>query len=116
MRLTALNSNKILISGKVCSCSPTERMAVAAEVAGSRDEAHFWRALPPTLATLRMSLPESFTQPPANLVLYTDPQTGISAYRRTSEDKSRFALESPAGWVGVGGGWMLGLNRQGSLI
>jgi hypothetical protein len=66
---------------------------VAAEVAGSRDEAHFWRALPPTLATLRSSLPQSFTQPPASLVLYTDPETGISAYRRASEDRSRCVLE-----------------------
>ena len=68
-------------------------MAVAAEVAGSREEAHFWRALPLTLATLRVSLPESFTQPPASVVLYTDPQTGISAYRRSSfEDRSRSVL------------------------
>ena len=80
-------------TGRHWLCSSTERMAVAAEVAGSRDEAHFWRALPLTLATLRVSLPESFTQPPASVVLYTDPQTGISAYRRSSfEDRSRFAL------------------------
>lgn len=66
-----------------CSCA--ERMAVAAEVTSSHEEAVFWRALPSVLATLRASMPPSFTQPASSLVLYTDPQTGISAYRRTSE-------------------------------
>lgn len=71
----------------VCLCSCADRMAVAAESVGCREEAAFWRALPHTLATLRELLPASFTQPPSDLALYTDPQTGISAYRRSSSEK-----------------------------
>ena len=78
----------MLASIMCCSCA--ERMAVAAEVYGCQEEAAFWRALPSTLATLRSSLPASFTQPAASLVLYTDPQTGISAYRRSSDDRARW--------------------------
>ena len=64
-------------------------MAVAAEIIGSLEEAAFWKGLPKTLQTLRGALPQSFSQPAPSLVLYTDPQTGITAYRRSSKDHSR---------------------------
>ena len=72
-------------------CSVTERMAVAAEIAGRQEEAAFWKALPQTLTTLRASLPQSFSQPAPSMVLYRDLESGISAYRRSSEDRSRYS-------------------------
>lgn len=78
-----------MLNDNAFSFSITQRMAVAADIAGTKAEAAFWKALPLTLATLRESLPQSFSHPAPSLVLYKDPESGISAYRRASEDISR---------------------------
>ena len=67
------------------ACSLAIRMAVSAQLQGECSEAAFWTELPNALKALKNRLPEAFTQSNPELVLFTDPQTGISVYKKAEQ-------------------------------